>query len=102
MPAQYDRLFGFALREAVTNVLRHSGATSCCVRLTPSSVEIRDDGRGAPVGDAEASPGTGCTGSAPGWPTRVAGSLTDSPAGGGFRLLVDMAKADDAALAGLA
>jgi two-component system sensor histidine kinase DesK len=31
----------------VTNVIRHSGATRCSVRLGSDGVEIRDDGLGA-------------------------------------------------------
>lgn len=36
----------WVLREAVTNVVRHSRATQCTVELTSSSVSITDDGRG--------------------------------------------------------
>jgi two-component system sensor histidine kinase DesK len=43
-------LFGWALREGVTNVVRHSGATLCRVTLTSKSIEIADDGVG-PVAD---------------------------------------------------
>ena len=39
--------FAYVLREGVTNVIRHSGATRCEVRLGPRSLEIRDDGRPA-------------------------------------------------------
>ena len=38
--------FGYVIREAVTNVVRHSGASSCTVTLEPNSIEIVDDGRG--------------------------------------------------------
>ncbi len=44
-------LFAWTVREGVTNVVRHSGATTCTVLLTPTSAEVRDDGRGAGVGD---------------------------------------------------
>jgi hypothetical protein len=40
-------LFGWAIREGLTNVVRHARASSCAVRLSPSSVEIVDDGVGA-------------------------------------------------------
>ncbi|MCU1613235.1 MAG: histidine kinase [Frankiales bacterium] len=46
VPARHRELFAWALREGVTNVVRHSGATWCGVRLTADCVEIRDDGRG--------------------------------------------------------
>jgi two-component system, NarL family, sensor histidine kinase DesK len=41
-------LFGWVLREGVTNVIRHSGATECWVELTPESLTVRDDGLGVP------------------------------------------------------
>ena len=53
VPARYRELFAWALREGVTNVVRHSGASWCGVQLTAGCVEIRDDGRGA------ADPGVG-------------------------------------------
>ncbi|MGB3762265.1 MAG: ATP-binding protein, partial [Ornithinimicrobium sp.] len=36
----------WVLREAVTNVVRHSRGTQCHVELGPSSVAVTDDGRG--------------------------------------------------------
>lgn len=39
-------LFAWTVREGVTNVIRHSSAQSCAIRLGPRSVEVRDDGRG--------------------------------------------------------
>lgn len=41
-----SELFGWAVREGLTNVVRHARATRCTVELTPASVEIRDDGVG--------------------------------------------------------
>lgn len=46
VPARYRELFAWALREGVTNVVRHSGATWCGIQLTADRVEVRDDGRG--------------------------------------------------------
>jgi two-component system sensor histidine kinase DesK len=46
VPARHRELFAWALREGVTNVVRHSAATRCAVRLSADCVEIRDDGRG--------------------------------------------------------
>lgn len=40
------QLFGWVLREGVTNVVRHSGARRCTVVIGPSDIEITDDGRG--------------------------------------------------------
>jgi two-component system sensor histidine kinase DesK len=61
VPAGYRELFAFALREGVTNVVRHSGAGRCVVALTRDSLEVRDDGYGlgdGPGGDG----GTGLAG----------------------------------------
>jgi hypothetical protein len=78
--------FAWTIREAVTNVVRHSRASRCAVRLTAGSVEIVDDGVGGPVvaGDgqglvglrrrAEALGGTltvGCRQDEPGFRVRV-------------------------------
>jgi two-component system sensor histidine kinase DesK len=45
-------LFGWVLREGVTNVIRHSKATECWVELKPSSLSVRDDGKGV-TGDGK-------------------------------------------------
>jgi two-component system sensor histidine kinase DesK len=50
--------FGYVLREAVTNMLRHSGAQRVKVRLGRTWMEIEDDG----VGAMTASPGNGLRG----------------------------------------
>ena len=53
------QLFGYVVREAVTNVVRHSRATSCTITVGTETVEIRDDG----IGAARANPtGSGLTG----------------------------------------
>ena len=43
---RHQELFGWVLREGLTNVVRHAHATSCAVLLSTSSVEILDDGVG--------------------------------------------------------
>ncbi|MFE4977359.1 sensor histidine kinase [Kitasatospora sp. NPDC056651] len=43
-------LFGWVVREGITNVVRHARADRCSVLLTAGSVEIRDDGTGAAPG----------------------------------------------------
>lgn len=48
--AAYQELFGWAVREGLTNVARHAHATRCTVTLSASRVEIRDDGVGGAVG----------------------------------------------------
>jgi two-component system, NarL family, sensor histidine kinase DesK len=46
-----EAALAWCLREAVTNVIRHSGAQNCYIRLTRRdgtlALEVRDDGRGA-------------------------------------------------------
>ncbi len=51
-------LFAWAVREGITNVIRHSGARRCTVVLGEHEVEVRDDGRGARTAGA----GHGITG----------------------------------------
>ncbi len=43
-------VLAWALREAVTNVIRHSGAERCTITLGEDWLEVADDGRG--IGDA--------------------------------------------------
>jgi two-component system, NarL family, sensor histidine kinase DesK len=42
----HQELFGWVVREGLTNVARHAHASRCTVRLSASEVEIRDDGVG--------------------------------------------------------
>jgi two-component system, NarL family, sensor histidine kinase DesK len=53
----HQELFGWAVREGLTNVIRHSRARSVTVRVSASSVEIIDDGQGS-----AAEPGNGLSG----------------------------------------
>lgn len=41
-----SEVFGYVMREAVTNVVRHADATLCTIDVGPSYVRITDDGRG--------------------------------------------------------
>ena len=56
LPPDEDRALAYALREAVTNVVRHARAQRCWIRLMAEGgrtvLEVRDDGRGglAPEG----------------------------------------------------
>jgi two-component system sensor histidine kinase DesK len=47
IPSDRRELFAWAVREGITNVIRHSGAQRCTVVLGEHEVEVRDDGRGA-------------------------------------------------------
>ena len=58
VPAELQEPFAYVLREGVTNVIRHSGAGHCAVRLGESWIEVRDDGPGpGPRAPVTASPG---------------------------------------------
>jgi two-component system sensor histidine kinase DesK len=46
VPEENRELFAWAVREGVTNVLRHSCAKRCWVKITADQVEVVDDGRG--------------------------------------------------------
>ncbi len=55
-------LFGYVVKEAVTNVVRHSGASNCTVRLGSDWVEISDDGHGRDPDRLPTGDGHGLTG----------------------------------------
>ncbi|KQW44055.1 histidine kinase [Nocardioides sp. Root1257] len=59
VPTELRELFAWTVREGVTNVIRHSGAQTCEVRLTPTSAEVRDDGPGC---ESEHAGGSGLAG----------------------------------------
>jgi two-component system sensor histidine kinase DesK len=93
-------VFGYVVREAVTNVIRHSGASRCEIVLTPDRVEIRDDGRGP----ARRGPGPTGRGIAPsgldGLASRLQAAGGDVQAGtlpeGGFRVVARLGPAASA------
>jgi two-component system sensor histidine kinase DesK len=57
VPSDMREVFAWAVREGVTNVIRHSGATRCTVRLAPERVEILDNGPGSRVDAVRPGPG---------------------------------------------
>ena len=59
VPSDLRELFAWTVREGVTNVIRHSGASRCTVRLEPDGVVVCDDGTGPGVRSA---PGHGLDG----------------------------------------
>ncbi|WP_217252435.1 histidine kinase [Streptomyces sp. AC602_WCS936] len=86
LPPQAEALLGWVVREAVTNVVRHSGASRCEIAVSGSTGRVRltvtDDGGG--VGSASSGSGTGLTGLTERLAT-AGGSLTaGAGAGGGF------------------
>lgn len=93
LPADRDELFGWAVREGVTNVVRHSGARRCVIRVDPAGVEVRDDGRG-PAGES-AGAGHGLVGLRE-RAARLDGTVTvaRAPGGRGFLLRVTVPDPD--------
>ncbi|KAA1422866.1 sensor histidine kinase [Mumia zhuanghuii] len=55
VPTRMRELFAWTVREGVTNVIRHSGATRCVVRLGAAGVSVADDGRGMIEGVSDGS-----------------------------------------------
>ncbi|MGW2812188.1 histidine kinase [Streptomyces sp. NPDC001415] len=105
LPAQAEALLGWVVREAVTNVVRHSAASRCeiVVEGTPERVTltVTDNGKGAPAAPAPA-PRIGGTG-LKGLTERLAaagGSLTAGPAPrAGFQVSAELpVDPEDAAL----
>jgi two-component system, NarL family, sensor histidine kinase DesK len=89
VPSRWRELFAWTIREAVTNVVRHSGASRATVRLTPRSVEVLDDGRGQGAGAG--AEGTGLSGLRE--RARAAGASIElgvRPEGTGFRVYVEV------------
>jgi two-component system sensor histidine kinase DesK len=57
-----QELFGWVVREGLTNIVRHAHATSCAVRLSASSVEVLDDGVGGNGRGTSTATGNGLAG----------------------------------------
>ena len=87
VPGERRELFGWVLREGVTNVVRHSERQpGAGVGVGPTAVEIVDDGPGCRTRSTAA----GWPGCASGWPT-CGGRLDAGPVdGGGFRLYAEV------------
>jgi len=88
VPTRNRELFAWTIREAVTNVVRHSRAGCCEVRLAPGSVEIVDDGPGdgPPAADGQGLRGLRHRAEAAGAQLTV-GRRRDGP---GFRVRMEL------------
>jgi two-component system, NarL family, sensor histidine kinase DesK len=86
VPEQARELFAWAVREGVTNVVRHSGATHCTVRITAHQVEVVDDGKGLTA--ASGTSGHGLVGLRERASKAGARLQVGTTADGGFRLAV--------------
>jgi two-component system sensor histidine kinase DesK len=93
VPTELGGLFGWVVREGVTNVVRHSRASRVTITLHTRGIEVVDNGRGCAGG----APGHGLAGLAERAAALggqlVAGPLdapTDATLANGFRLRVDV------------
>jgi two-component system, NarL family, sensor histidine kinase DesK len=84
LPPSVDTLLGWVVREATTNVLRHSDARSVTVVLAAGDdavLTVTDDGRGS-----AAAPGVGLAGLAERVDAAGGRLACESPEGGGYRV----------------
>lgn len=86
VPTSRRELFAWTVREGVTNVVRHSQASECVVRLTSTTVEVQDDGRGP----CEPSGGQGLAGLRDRAQSAGASMSVGRHADGGFLLRVQV------------
>jgi two-component system, NarL family, sensor histidine kinase DesK len=102
LPVVVESALSWALREGVTNIIRHSRGQACAIRVVESSddvvvLEIVDTGRGRIAGpvSAESHGGTGLAGVAE-RVAEVGGNMSAGPdPGGGFRLTVTVSRSAD-------
>ncbi|WP_068147210.1 sensor histidine kinase [Rhodococcoides corynebacterioides] len=90
VPEDRRELFARVLREAVTNVVRHSGASTCTVDLGRERITVEDDGIGPGAGGEHGSTGSGLSGLAD--LVRDAGGTLTIARGtrGGFRVTAEV------------
>src|SRR5215210_4725442 len=99
LTSRTDAVLAWAVREGTTNVIRHSHAGRCEIRVTRDGEKVRaeviDDGLGSSPQSEGAAAGSGLSGLA----ERVAASGGDFQAGplpeGGFRLCVSLPLRED-------
>jgi two-component system sensor histidine kinase DesK len=95
LPPDVDAVLASAIREGTTNVIRHSGARSCAIRIrvddSTAAVEIEDDGT---TGAGPSDGGTGLVGLRE-RAQRVRGTVeAGARPGGGFRLALTVPLAE--------
>jgi two-component system sensor histidine kinase DesK len=94
LPTNIESVLSWTVREGVTNVIRHSRAHQCTIRVTRDAqeigIEVIDDGSGASSINISDNEGNGLRGLAERVDT-LGGRYEASPrAGGGFRLAVSV------------
>ncbi len=80
VPSRWRELFAWTLREGVTNVIRHSEASTCEVELDADRIRVTDDGRGPCPDDGSGNGLEGLRQRA-----RLAGATVTTSAGPGER-----------------
>jgi two-component system, NarL family, sensor histidine kinase DesK len=86
VPEDNRELFAWVVREGVTNVVRHSGAKRCTIRITAARIEVLDDGKGPTPGGGAS--GHGLIGLRERADQADATVQVGEAPGGGFRLAV--------------
>jgi two-component system sensor histidine kinase DesK len=86
VPEENRELFAWVVREGVTNVVRHSGAKRCTIRIGAAEIEILDDGKGPTPGGGTS--GHGLVGLRERADQAGASVQIGQAPGGGFRLAV--------------
>jgi two-component system sensor histidine kinase DesK len=84
VPEANRELFAWVVREGVTNVVRHSGAKRCTIRISSAQIEVLDDGKGPTPGGGAS--GHGLVGLRERADQAGAGLQVGQAPGGGFRL----------------
>jgi two-component system, NarL family, sensor histidine kinase DesK len=93
LPPEIDNVLAWGVREGVTNIIRHSGARNCSIRIIEENgttrLELTDDGADPATNPLQERTGNGLTGlrervgRAGGWLT------AGSQPGGGFKLILE-------------
>ena len=89
VPAKYRELFGWVLREGVTNIVRHSQAGKVLVTMGAGFIQIDDDGAG-PSAPGLPETGNGLAGLRERVAAQNAALTIGRSAMGGFRLRVEL------------
>jgi two-component system sensor histidine kinase DesK len=88
VPEENRELFAWVVREGVTNVVRHSGAKRCTIRISATKIEVLDDGKGPTPGGGAS--GHGLIGLRERADQAGASVQVGEAPGGGFRLAVEV------------
>lgn len=86
VPEENRELFAWVVREGITNVVRHSSAKKCTIRISARLIEVIDDGKGPTPGGGAS--GHGLVGLRERADQAGASVQVGQADGGGFRLAV--------------